>query len=256
MHQNKTKLYPDNTWLWLALVNLLLCLSFLLLFIVIAMLSVSTTKAEEHKPPNIQPYQVPTFTGEPVDYHKIKPAINPLPKIDGDAIFSIINKCYPLKSGFGLEVSVRSGITYKPDTNNNTTTVQTLDAQNYYTGIVANMPLYSDIEIDKERKVEYLRRMQTTTTIKELLVAVATKRRTERLMGLYTSLEKRAQSRIEAGVALVDEQISFLEKVAITQGELDSALASIEGARLALIGQCRPEVVDEINAYIIKEIVE
>jgi len=75
-------------------------------------------------------------------------------------------------------------------------------------------------------------------------------------MGLYTSLEKRAQSRIEAGVAPVDEQISFLEKVAVTQGELDGALASIEGARLALIGQCRPEVVDEINAYIIREIGE
>ena len=96
--------------------------------------------------------------------------------------------------------------------------------------------------------------MQTTSTIKELLTAVATKRRAERLMGLYSSLEKRAQVRIETGVAPVDEQIGYLEKVATTQGELDTAEAAIEGSRLALIGQCRPEVVDEVNNYILSEI--
>jgi hypothetical protein len=147
---------------------------------------------------------------------------------------------------------------YKPSDKNtnsgNTTVVQTYDSQNYYAGIVANMPLYSDIEIDKDRKVEYQRREQTAMTIKEMLSAVAAKRRAERMMGLYLSLEKRAQARIETGVAPVDEQISYLEKVATTQGELDTAEAAIEGSRLALIGQCRPEVLDEVNNYILSEI--
>ena len=215
-------------------------------------------QAEEHKPPNIQPYEIPTFTGAPVDYKQIKPAIDPKKKINGDAIFQIINKCYPLKSGFGLEVNLRGGMNYKPSDKNtsggNTTVVQTYDSQNYYAGIVANMPLYSDIEIDKDRKVEYQRREQTAMTIKEMLSAVAAKRRAERMMGLYLSLEKRAQARIETGVAPVDEQISYLEKVATTQGELDTAEAAIEGSRLALIGQCRPEVLDEVNNYILSEI--
>jgi hypothetical protein len=215
-------------------------------------------QAEEHKPPNIMPYEIPTFTGAPVDYKQIKPAIDPKKKINGDAIFQIINKCYPLKSGFGLEVNLRGGMNYKPSNKNtssgNTTVVQTYDSQNYYAGIVANMPLYSDIEIDKDRKVEYQRREQTAMTIKEMLSAVAAKRRAERMMGLYLSLEKRAQVRIETGVAPVDEQIGFLEKVATTQGELDTAEAAIEGSRLALIGQCRPEVVDEVNGYILSEI--
>jgi hypothetical protein len=145
---------------------------------------------------------------------------------------------------------------YKPNTSNSagSTTVQTYDSQSYYAGIVANMPLYSDTEIDKDRKLEYQRRIQSTGTIKELLSAVATKRRAERMMGLYASLEKRAQVRIEEGIAPVDEQIGYLEKVAATQGELDTAEAAIEGARLALIGQCRPEVVDEVNNYILSEI--
>ena len=215
-------------------------------------------QAEEHKPPNIQPYEIPTFTGAPVDYKQIKPAIDPKKKINGDAIFQIINRCYPLKSGFGLEVNLRGGMNYKPSDKNtssgNTTVVQTYDSQNYYAGIVANMPLYSDIEIDKDRKVEYQRREQTAMTIKEMLSAVAAKRRAERMMGLYLSLEKRAQARIETGVAPVDEQISYLEKVATTQGELDTAEAAIEGSRLALIGQCRPEVLDEVNNYILSEI--
>lgn len=210
--------------------------------------------AEEHKPPNIEPYQIPTFTGAPVDWEKNKPAINAKHHIDGDAIFQLINRCYPLKSGFGLEVSLRGGMTYKPSAGNNSTTVQTIDSQSYYAGIVANMPLYSDTEIDKDRKLEYQRRIQSTGTIKELLSAVATKRRAERMMGLYASLEKRAQVRIEEGIAPVDEQIGFLEKVATTQGELDTSEAAIEGARLALIGQCRPEVVDEVNSYILSEI--
>jgi hypothetical protein len=207
----------------------------------------------EENPPVIEPYEIPTFTGQPVDWHKMKPAINPKREIDGDAIFNTINKCYPLKSGFGLDVSFRTGVNYRPD-NGASTTIQTADSQSYYAGIVANMPLYSDVEIDKERKIEYQRRMQTTTTIKSMLSAIAAKRRAERMMGLYLSLEKRSQARIEEGIASVEEQIGYLEKVATTQGELDTAAAEIESARLALIGQCRSDEVERVNNYILSEI--
>lgn len=242
MHLNKTKTNGEKRRLKALFACLLICAS---------------VQAEENKPPNIEPYKIPTFTGEAVDWHKIKPAINPQKNIDGDAIFNVINKCYPLKSGFGLEVNLRAGMNYKPntnDSNNSTTVVQTYDSQSYYAGIVANMPLYSDIEIDKERKLEYQRREQTAMTIKEMLSAVAAKRRAERMMGLYTSLEKRSQARVENGIASVDEQIGYLEKVATTQAELDKAKAEIEGARIALIGQCRPEVVEQVNDYILSEI--
>ena len=100
-------------------------------------------------PPTIEPYTIPTFIGEAVDWRKTKPAINPQKKINGDAIFQIINRCYPLKSGFSLEVNLRGGVNYKPAPSSGSTTVQTYDSQSYYAGIVANMPLYSDIEIDK-----------------------------------------------------------------------------------------------------------
>ena len=208
--------------------------------------------AEEHKPPDIKRFEIPTFTGKPVDWNHQKPAINPLPKIDGDAIFKVVNRCYPLKSGFGLDISLKTGATYKDTASNNQ--INTLDSNKYYAGIVANMPLYSDVEIDKERKLEYQRRMETTSTIKAMLEGVATKRRAERLLGLYTALEKRAQERIKNGLAETSEQITFLEKVATTQGELDHANATIEASRLALIGQCRPDAEQEVNDYILNQI--
>ena len=221
--------------------------SFLLLLVTTVY---SSAFAAEPKPV-IKPFEIPTFEGKPVDWSHPKPAINKLPVIDGDAIFEMINRCYPLKSGFGLDISLRVGANYKPSGN---TQINTLDSNSYYAGIVANMPLYSDIEIDKDRRQEYARRMQTSGTVKELLSAVAVKRKSERMLGLYSALEKRAQERIKQGVAAVDEQIGFLEKVAATQGELDIANATIEASRLALVGQCRPEVVEEVNNYILSEI--
>jgi C4-dicarboxylate-specific signal transduction histidine kinase len=73
-------------------------------------------------------------------------------------------------------------------------------------------------------------------------------------MGLYEALEARSKERVKQGVVSPDEQIALLEKVANTQGELDQANATIEASRLALIGQCRPEVMNEVNNYILGEI--
>ena len=57
------------------------------LLVVVCLLFSGNVQAEEHQPPNIQPYEIPTFTGAPVDYKQIKPAIDPKKKINGDAIF-------------------------------------------------------------------------------------------------------------------------------------------------------------------------
>ncbi len=222
--------------------------------LVVVLFSLSSQTIAENKPsaPELKPFELPTMTGKPVDWEHPKPAINKLPTIDGDAIFKVVNRCYPLKSGFGLDVSLRAGMTYKPSNNNSQ--INTLDSNTYYAGIVANMPLYSDVEIDKERKLEYQRRMQTTDTIKNLIEGVANKRRAERLLGLYEALEKRAQIRVKNGYTETKEQIDFLEKVAQTQGELDKANAIIESSRLALIGQCRDETIETVNNYILREI--
>jgi hypothetical protein len=51
VRRNKIKLYPDNTWLWLAGANLLLCLAFLLFFILVTWLSIGAAQAWEFQSP-------------------------------------------------------------------------------------------------------------------------------------------------------------------------------------------------------------
>ncbi len=198
----------------------------------------------------IKPYAMPTFTGETVNWHKIKPAINPLPEMDGDYIFEAVRNCYPIKP-WGVEVSLKAGANYRDSVQNE---IATSDSSKYYAGIVFNMPLYSGTEVEKERDREYKRRIKTADTIASLIKAVAKKRRAERLMGLYLSLEKRSQERVKQGIVSVDEQIGYLEKVAKTQADYDQALADIEGERISLVAQCRPDVSERVNTLILQEI--
>jgi hypothetical protein len=197
------------------------------------------------------PYQVPTFAGENIDFHEIKPAPNPAKTVDADLITHTINACYPV-APMNLEVAVKVGTNYRPT--NSAGTIQTADSASYYAGVVASMPLYSGVEIDKEQKLAIDRKEKTAGLVAQMLTALSTKRRAERMLTLYASLEKRSQKRVADGIVAVDEQIGYLEKVAQTQGELDGANAQIEGSRLALIHQCTDHDIERLNNFILSEI--
>lgn len=197
------------------------------------------------------PYQVPTFTGESIDFHEIKPAPNPAKTVDADLITRTVNACYPVPA-MNLEVAVKVGTNYRPTSGAGT--IQTADSASYYAGVVASMPLYSGVEIDKEQKLAIDRKEKTAGLVAQMLTALSTKRRAERMLTLYASLEKRSQKRVADGIVAVDEQIGYLEKVAQTQGELDGANAQIEGSRLALIHQCTDQDVERLNNFILSEI--
>ena len=79
--------------------------------------------AEEIK----QPYQVPTFTGESIDFHEIKPVPNPAKTVDADLIVKTVNACYPVPE-MNLDVSLKVGTNYRP---NNANAIQTVDSANY-----------------------------------------------------------------------------------------------------------------------------
>lgn len=197
------------------------------------------------------PYQVPTFTGENIDFHEIKPAPNPAKTVDADLITHTVNACYPV-APMNLEVAVKVGTNYRPT--NSAGTIQTADSASYYAGVVASLPLYSGVEIDREQKLAIDRKEKTAGLVAQMLTALSTKRRAERMLTLYASLEKRSQKRVADGIVAVDEQIGYLEKVAQTQGELDGANAQIEGSRLALIHQCTDHDIERLNNFILSEI--
>ncbi len=215
------------------------------------LLMLSATVHAEEKTEIVPPYQVPTFTGETTDWHTMKPAINPAKTVNADLIVETINHCYPVPA-MNIEIGLKVGTTFKPPSTGQT--VQSLDASQYYAGIVATMPLYSGVEIDKEQKLAIDRKLNTAAVVSTMLTALSTKRRAERMLGLYLSLEKRSQKRVQEGIVAVEEQIAMLEKVATTQGELDAANAQIEGSRLSLIHQCKPEDVERLNNFILNEI--
>jgi hypothetical protein len=83
-------------------------------FLLLLSLSVAV-QAEEKAPDIVPPYQVPTFTGEETDWHKMKPAINPAKTVNADLIVETVNHCYPVPP-MNIEISLRSGATYKPPT--------------------------------------------------------------------------------------------------------------------------------------------
>ena len=55
------------------------------------LLMLSATVHAEEKTEIVPPYQVPTFTGESTDWHKMKPAINPAKTVNADLIFETVN---------------------------------------------------------------------------------------------------------------------------------------------------------------------
>lgn len=218
-----------------------------------APLPIEPTKDERiEPPPEIAPFELPTFTGKRMDWGKSGSTINPLPIINSDAIFVTVVKCYPLESGFGLEISAKAGLNFR-DTIDMESIVNN-ESSRYYAGIVASIPLYSDNEIDRERKLEYQRRKDIAAMVEDLVAAVANRRRAHRRLGLFQALEQRSQDRVRRGIAPTSEQVDYLEKVVTAQGELDAASAAIDGARLALIGQCRSDQRNTVNKYLLKEI--
>jgi hypothetical protein len=273
---------PDGTWLWLAGANLLLCLAFLLFFVIVAWLSVSTAKAWELQspirfdeepivkppppkppesphtfteretappPPEVRPYSIPTLTGEKRDYHYIPP-IKLSPKIDADAVFRMIVNCIPEQPKWGIEVKAVAGLRYTEQ--NTISTFDTAGLSRYYGGIVAEMPLYSSDERFRIREVEVKRRSEIAANVAALLKALADRDRALRLVGIAESAEARSQVRVREGIAGAEEQIGYLKEVAGHTSDFVAADAAITAARLALAGQCREEVAETVNDYLVE----
>lgn len=199
----------------------------------------------------VPPYQIPTFDGKNSNHMAAIAPIKAARRIDGDAIFKMVVNCFPERIKWGLDVNLVGGLR---SSSGGVTTFDESGLASHYVGIVAKMPLYSATELTAERTKETNRRSEVAANVAMLLKAVADRRRAEREMGLYTSLEARSKARVAAGIVEVTEQVGLLEKVANTQGALDAALAAIEGARLSLVGQCRDQVSDHVNNYILDEI--
>lgn len=208
----------------------------------------ANTPEQAPPPPDIEPYEIPTFNGNKREFH-YTPPVKMAPVIDADSVFKMVVNCFPERPQWGIEVKAVAGARMT-DQQNTVSTFDTAGLSRYYAGIVAEMPLYSAEEMSKQRTQEYQRRGEVAQHVAALLKALADRQRALRMVGITESAEARSQYRVFEGVAPPEEQIGYLKDVASGVGDLDAANAAIVAARLALVGQCRDEVADQVNDYL------
>lgn len=244
MRQNRRNDDNGLPFIWLATANLMLCIAFLLFFV----MCVTNYAQAEDTPPNIQPYKIPRFNGREGDFKYIPPV--KIPKaVDADAVFRMIVNCFPERHKWGgVEIKAVGGARYTE--RNTVSTLDTSGLARYYGGIVAEMPLYSPDETYRQQEQERKRRGEAAQNVAALLKALADRNRALRTIGIGESVEARSQLRVQQGIAPAEEQIGYLKEVAASVGDLDAANAAIVSARLSLSGQCRDEVADRVNNYL------
>lgn len=197
------------------------------------------------KPPAVKPYEIPTFEGASRDFRAPPSAWVKAPRVDGDAVYSMILACYPAKSRWRLNLDLQAALKTAESLDVTGTTIGSS-----YVGVVARMPLYSADDHDREREREYKRRVDTARLVADFVGQIAARNQALRVVALAASMEQRARVRVAEGIADADEQVKYLDKVADSEKALVTAEANVMAARLALVSMCREEEADRVNAYL------
>jgi hypothetical protein len=206
--------------------------------------NVSACNAETEQTKTV--YEIPTFISST---DKFTSPISPLSSavdIDADAIFNRIINCFPIRSSFRIETEIIGSARTAPGYDSVSNTVA-----RSYVGVVAKMPLYSAIEIEREIEWERKRRADVAESIALFKTSIALRNQAIRHLSIYRQLERRSQIRVNLGIIDANEQIGFLEKVINSEAEKVKAESDILKSRLILSAMCKPELHDDLNNYLI-----
>ena len=190
------------------------------------------------------PWVLPTLEGE--EGIVTPGAPKPLPKaVDARAVWEAAQACWPARSFFALEIraEARAGTSrYSTFTADGTVSADRVSG-----AIVASIPLYSGIELDRERTREYQRRTDAAKIVGELIEATSRAHVLEREVELLKAVERRAQERVKHGVAETAEQLEALKRLAATEGALYQQQAKVVASQLAAEATC-----DKGKAHIVR----
>jgi hypothetical protein len=196
-------------------------------------------------------HELPTYSGQKPSYHA--PEKPPIPGQLPDAreLYERTLNCWPAPSFMRAEVALEGRV--------RTDRTQTMDSDGTVrsggrvgVGVVARLPLYSALELDREREREYMRRTKLADATGNFLSILAERQKHVRQLELMRALERRAQERVKAGITETSEQVGYLEKVAAVEGELLKQSGMLQKARLELIGHCSTLQADEVDRYILQ----
>ncbi len=193
-----------------------------------------------------EPFRLPLFDQTNFDRVEIEPVL------DMDGILLSMIRCLPQKSKFNIQVDVVSRFGNSSDQNVYDSSFG--NAGKYYVGIVAKMPLYSSIELERSVKRESDIRLKISGLIGNIADNVVVLKTALRELGLYIALEKRSKRRIKAGIAFTEEQVKYLQRVIAAKKNRNQAIAAINVSRLELIALCRESKRNSVNTVLINTI--
>jgi len=196
-------------------------------------------------------HELPTYSGQKPSYHA--PEKPPTPSVLPDAreLYERTLNCWPVPSFMRAEVALEGRV--------RTDRTQMMDSDGTVrsggragVGVVARLPLYSALELDREREREYIRRTKLADATGNFLSILAERQKHVRQLELMRALERRSQERVKQGITETSEQVGYLEKVAGLEGELLKQSGMLQKARLELIGHCSSSQADEVDRFILQ----
>jgi len=198
-----------------------------------------------------KPHELPTYSGDKPSYHAPEKPPKPGQLPDARELYERTLNCWPVPSYMRAEVTLEGRV--------RTDRTQMLDSEGSIrsggrvgVGLLARVPLYSGLELDREREREYIRRTKLADATGNFVSLLAERQKHLRQLELMRALERRSQERVKQGITETAEQVRYLEKVASVEGELLKQSGQLQKARLELIGHCSPTQADEVDRFILQ----
>ena len=197
-----------------------------------------------------QPFLLPTYSGDSPSLHAPDKPPAPGPAPDARDLYERALACWPVRSLFRGEVTLEGRLRnerglYLDDSNGVSSGGSRASA-----ALVARIPLYSAIELDREREREWSRRVRVAESAGAFVSILAERDKLRRQLDLLRALERRSQERVKAGVAETAEQVAFMEKVAGAEGEIVRLSGQLQKARIELLGNCHERQADGLDAHL------
>lgn len=174
-------------------------------------------------------------------------------------LFELVVSCWPEKSFFRGELSLEGRAT-RTNANSSTGSTTAFDpvtgsytsSSNNYIALVGKIPLYSGIELDREREREAGRRTVIANAVGVYISALAEHKLNERELQLLRALEARAKQRVDAGVTETREQVGAFEKVSQLENKNIKTGADLIRSRVTLSAMCDDKRAWIIDGYLKK----
>lgn len=159
--------------------------------------------------------------------------------------------CWPAQSYIRSEVYVEGRM--RSDQTNYLDEAGTIrGASRSSVALVARVPLYSALELDREREREYVRRTKLAEAVGVFVTALSERHKARRELDLMRALERRAQERVKIGVTETAEQVKYLERVASLEGDLMRLSGQLQKSRLELVGHCTERAGDVLDVHLVQ----